>query len=104
MILRALAELHGLHNSSRRFGTALAEAGISEARLTKLLRVGGEALWDGLRAVTHQLVSTGRTIDMTGLARLVLTDGAPNEQAVRQGIANDYYQVIFSAEQENRRS
>jgi CRISPR system Cascade subunit CasB len=104
LILRTLAQLNGLHNAGHRFGTALAEAGISEARFTRLLRVSGNALFDQVSAVSRQLASAGVQIDIAGLARLVLSDGAPGEQAVRQGIANDYYQVIFSAEKEKRLS
>jgi CRISPR system Cascade subunit CasB len=101
VILRACAQLHGLHNSSRRLGTALAKAGVSEARVNKLLRTSGDALFDQVRAITHQLVSAGTLVDVTGFTRLVLSDGRPHEREIRQGIANDYYAVIFSVEKEN---
>ena len=102
VILRALATLTGLHNPGRRFGSVLAQAGVSEARLNKLLRVSGEALWDLVRAVTHQLSSAGMPVDLTGFAYMVLSDGRANEQAVRQHIANDYYDQIFRAEKETK--
>ncbi len=98
VILRALAALDGLHNPGRRLGAALAEAGVSELRLNKLLRTSGEPLFDQVRAVTHQLATAAAPVDLTGLARLVLSDGQPHEQAVRQTIANDYYAVIFHTE------
>lgn len=95
VILRAIARLNGFHNPGRRFGTALAEAGVSEMRLNKLLRASGDPLFDQVRAVTHQLTTAAAPVDLTGVARLVLSDGQPHEQAVRQTIANDYYAVIF---------
>jgi CRISPR type I-E-associated protein CasB/Cse2 len=98
VILRALAALDGLHNPSRRFGAALAEAGVSELRLNKLLRASGEPLFDEVRAVTHQLAAAAAPVDLTGLARLVLSDGRGDEQSVRQTIANDYFNVIFHTE------
>lgn len=101
VILRALATLHGLHNPGQRFGTVLAKAGVSEARLNKLLRVSGEALWDAVGAVTHQLGSAGAPVDLTGFAYLVLSDGRPHEREVRQHIANDYYGTIFDDKKEN---
>lgn len=101
VILRAVAELDGLHNPGRRFGAALAEAGVSELRLTKLLRASGEPLFDQVRTVTHQLATAATPVDLTGVALLVRSDGRPNEQAVRQTIANDYYMQIFHAEKEN---
>jgi CRISPR type I-E-associated protein CasB/Cse2 len=101
-ILRALAQLHALHNSSHRLGTVLAEADISELRVNKLLRTSGDRLFDQVRAVSHQLVSAGVSVDVTGFARLVLSDDKPNERAIRQGIANDYYQVTFNTEKEKQ--
>ena len=95
VILRAVAELNGLHNPGRRFGAALAEAGVSELRLNKLLRASGESLFDQVRTVTHQLATAAAPVDLTGLARLVMSDGQPHEQAVRQTVANDYYAVVF---------
>jgi CRISPR system Cascade subunit CasB len=102
VILSALAELEGLHNPGRRLGSVLAQADVSEARLTKLLRVNGEALWDAVRGVTHQLASANAQVDMAGFARLVLSDGRADEQAVRQTIANDYYERIFHAKKETK--
>ncbi len=100
VILRAMANLDGLHNPVHRLGTALAQAGVSELRLNKLLRVSGEPLFDEVRAVTHQLATAAAAVDLTGIARLVLSDGQPHEKAVRQTIANDYYTQIFRAEKE----
>lgn len=100
VILRALAELDGLHNPGRRFGTALAEAGVSELRLNRLLRASDEQLFDQLHAVTHQLATAALPVDLTAIARLVLSDGQPHERAARQTIANDYYAQIFRAEKE----
>jgi CRISPR type I-E-associated protein CasB/Cse2 len=101
-ILRALAELNGLHHPGRRLGTALAEVGVSELRLNKLLRAGGEPLFDEVRTVAHQLATAAVPVDFASVARLVLSDGQPHEQAVRQTIANDYYAQIFRAAKETK--
>jgi CRISPR type I-E-associated protein CasB/Cse2 len=102
VILRALAELDGLHDPSRRLGAALAEVGVSELRLNKLLRSSGEPLFDEVRTVAHQLATAALSADLTGIARLVLSEGQPHEQAVRQTIANDYYAQIFRADKETK--
>lgn len=101
VILRAMATLQGLHEPRHRLGAALAEAGVSEVRLNRLLRAGGETLFDQLRGVVHQLAATGIIVDLIGIARLVLSNGRADEQAVRQTIANDYYARIFRTEKEN---
>ncbi|HVN89180.1 MAG TPA: type I-E CRISPR-associated protein Cse2/CasB [Candidatus Binataceae bacterium] len=99
VILRALATLEHRAGGTR-FGKVLAEAGISELRLNRFLRTSGDALFSHVRTVTHQLATHAQPADLTALALLVLSDGKPNEQAVRQGIANDYYQQVFAAERE----
>ena len=91
VILRTCAQLE--HRPGYRLGTALAKTRVSETRVTRLLRASGETLWDTIRAVVHQLVSAGTPVDIAGIAMLVLSDGAPNEQLVRQGIANDFYEA-----------
>jgi CRISPR type I-E-associated protein CasB/Cse2 len=91
VILRAFAQLE--HRPGYRLGTALAESDVSEARVTRLLRVHNEAMWDAIGAITHQLASAGIPVDITGIVLLVLSDNAPHEQSVRQGIANDFYQT-----------
>jgi CRISPR type I-E-associated protein CasB/Cse2 len=101
VILRAIAELDGLHNPGRRLGAALAEIGVSELRLNKLLRASGEPLFDEVRTIAHQLATAAVPVDLTGIARLVLSDGQPHEQIVRQTIANDYYAQIFRAAKEH---
>ena len=91
VILRTCAQLD--HRPGYRLGTALAKSGVSEMRVTRLLRTNGETLWDAVRSVAHQLVSAGTPVDIVGIGMLVLSDGAPNEQLVRQGIANDFYEA-----------
>jgi CRISPR type I-E-associated protein CasB/Cse2 len=102
VILRAIAELDGMHNEGRRLGAALADIQVSELRLNKLLRASGEPLFDEVRTIAHQLATAAVPVDLTGIARLVLSEGQPHEQAVRQTIANDYYGEIFRAEKESK--
>ncbi len=98
VILRATAQLADPRDPGTHLGQALAEAGVSELRLNKLLRASGETLFDAIRSITHQLASKAQPANPIDLARLVLSDGRSDEQSVRQRIANDYYKVVFQDE------
>lgn len=87
VILGSLAELEGLHNPRARLGRALAEAGYSELRLTRLLRAEGGQLLDAVRQMVHFLSAKGTDVDVAEIARLVLFDGA----WIRRSIASHYY-------------
>ena len=102
LILRAIGELHGLHRPRRRLGRALAAAGVSENRLARLLRADLGTLAGTLSAVSRQLASAAESVDLAGLAWLVLTArGAAGarggEVKVRRGIARDYYRGLRKA-------
>lgn len=92
-ILAALATLAPRHRPRFRLGRALAEAGVSEARLLKLLRARGGALPDALRAVCHQLNAAGQPVDGVEIARLVLSEGRADEETVRRQIARTFYRT-----------
>jgi CRISPR type I-E-associated protein CasB/Cse2 len=91
MVVGALAVTSGLQAPRRSLGAALAEAGLSELRLTRLLRAHAGALPAEVRAVASYLASKAVPFDATDLARLVLSDGGPSEERVRRGIARSYY-------------
>ncbi|MEZ4450874.1 MAG: type I-E CRISPR-associated protein Cse2/CasB [Nannocystaceae bacterium] len=97
-ILRGLAEVAGagLHAPGRRLGEAVAAAKIDEARFVKLLRAHGDALLDLVRPLAHQLISKGEPVDWDDVARLVLSDGVPDEdERTRRDLARFYYSTTY---------
>lgn len=82
------------HAPSRRLGSALAQAGVSEVRVTRLLRAHGPGLADAVRAVVHQLDTAAQAFDHAELAWLVLSDGHRDEDDSRRQIARDYYGAL----------
>lgn len=97
-ILGAMAQLGGLHDPRIRLGTALAEAGFSELRLVRLLRAHESVLLDLLRPTAAFLSSKGVSCNQAQLAELVLSDGQPQDDAVRRRIARDFYSSIHAKE------
>jgi len=87
-ILAGLAETASLHAPSQRFGRALAAAGVTEARLLRLLRAEDETLRKTLRAVVRQLASAGQRFDWGEPARLLLVR---DKDPIRSQIAKSYY-------------
>jgi CRISPR type I-E-associated protein CasB/Cse2 len=99
--IQAMAELRGLNRPGARLGSAAAAADVSELRVIRLLRASGVALLDGLRTLAHQLATAAVAVDCADLARLVLSDGRADEQAVRERIAYDYYGALNRRDKEN---
>ncbi len=92
VILRAMAELEGLHASGARLGVALATAGVTEARVLRLLRARAELLEDAVRHVAHQLASRATPSDQSEFALLVLSERSESwAEIVRRQIARDFY-------------
>lgn len=87
-ILAGLAETASLHDPRQRFGRAMGEADVSEARLLRLLRADAESLRDALRAVVRQLGSAGERFDWREPALLLLLS---DKESIRKGIAMSYY-------------
>lgn len=104
VILRAMAELAGLHRPGIRLGEALQQAGVSEMRLVRLLRAEGPDLGEQIRPLTHQLRSAGIGVDVRDLAELVLSDatGARGRdtwsETARRRIASAYFRSETSSE------
>jgi CRISPR type I-E-associated protein CasB/Cse2 len=101
-ILQAMAELRGMHDPHSSLGAALVRADVSEQRALKLLRASGDALLDAVRVIAHHLATKGVPVNATDLARLVLSDGRVDEEAVRRRIARDYYAALEKKEAEIR--
>lgn len=88
-VLSAMAE--GLPLGKRSFGRALAETGVTEARVLRLLRAHEDVLLATVRTVTHQLAAAGCAFDWSDIVELLFSDSAPYAEGVRRRIAYDYY-------------
>lgn len=90
-LLQGLATLAGFHDSKVPLGRAIAAAGVSELRFTRLLSARGDALLDSVRALAHQLRSKGQSADWSQVHDLLISDGQPWADSVRMRIASDFY-------------
>lgn len=96
VVLTALATMASQHRPRASLGAAMAHAGVSEARVLKLLRARGATLPDALRSVCHQLHAVSQPVDLVDIALLVLSEGRSDEDRVRRRIARSFYR--FSGE------
>lgn len=92
VIFSCLATLRGMHLPGHRLGRALADAGISELRVVRLLRARGEALLDAVPVIARTLAVKGELVDCTEIARLLLDE--QHAEQVRRRIARDYFARI----------
>jgi CRISPR system Cascade subunit CasB len=94
---------HRAHEGERRgLGRALAEAGVSEHRLLRLLRAGSERLANELRQLAQLVKSKGddARFDWSDALWLILTaDG--DDHRLRRRIARDYYGRLFQLDKEH---
>lgn len=80
-------------------GRALLDASFSDKRFVNLLDASPEELRDRLPRAVRFLVQRGGSLHGKQLADLALTDpAAPDYDARRQKIANDYYRAEYEAE------
>ena len=103
-VVHLLARTGGLHRlGAPSVGTALANAGVAEARLLRLLRAEGDATDAAARAAVAPLVQRAMAFDPVDLAALVLS--APSAawrfhiedgDAVRRRVARDFYRAAAS--------
>jgi CRISPR-associated protein Cse2 (CRISPR_cse2) len=92
-ILAELARAAPLHVRGHRLGTALAEAGVAEARVLRLARAHREGLRKAVRAIAQQLVAGGQRADWSDLAVLLLADGSNRDEGERRRLCLDYYRA-----------
>jgi CRISPR system Cascade subunit CasB len=97
-IICGLANLGDLHRPDDRLGDVLAEAGYSDFRFVRLVRADSDHLVDELPSLSRYLAAKGVSVDWTDAARLMLSAGGPNEEAVRRAIARDFYRVLARVE------
>ena len=93
-ILAVMAWLDGFHDSRRALGASLAESGYSEVRFSRLLRASDNSLRTLSRDCARYLAAKGSHVDVTQIARLLLSDGRSNAESVRRHIARDYYRSL----------
>jgi CRISPR system Cascade subunit CasB len=90
-VVVGLAHLGDLHDPRARLGKALVTADLSELRFARLLQADGDRLIDELPSVARFLSAKGVAANWADAARLVLSAGRRDEEAVRRNLARDYY-------------
>ena len=98
---------HGIalagHDGKQRLGTQLAQAGVSESRVTKLLTSRGDAFTQLLPRVLRLLASKGVAPNWRELGSLVLNQGSADRQrqadaeSNRLAIAGPYFSALARA-------
>jgi len=95
IILSGMARMAPLHhNPGNSIGRALAEAGVKEGRLMRLLRSHGPTFHDSFRRICGLLAARGLPVDWAEMASLVLTRDSDRSEHLRRGIARDYYSAL----------
>jgi len=89
LLVSALALAQGYFSPPIPLGQALAEAGVAEMRLLRLLEARAAQLPALVRNVVHQLVQRGQPFDPNDLANLVLA--SDEDRGPRKNIARMYY-------------
>jgi CRISPR type I-E-associated protein CasB/Cse2 len=81
-------------------GKALASAGLSEARFTKLLAARGKAFREQLCIIARYLAAKQTSIDWGDLGELALVEGRDEERAetLRFRVARGYYRELGRAD------
>lgn len=102
VVVQGMAIMHPFHRPAgdrRMLGTALAEAGVSEARLLRLLRTGSEQLAEEVRRLARLMASKGDEgrFDWSEMLDLVLW---PDSEKIRTRIAKDYYRASYKISQD----
>ncbi|MCB9654809.1 MAG: type I-E CRISPR-associated protein Cse2/CasB [Deltaproteobacteria bacterium] len=97
-VVVGLGYLRALHARGRSLGDALALAGFSELRLTRLLRADREMLLDELPMLARFLSARGVPVDWSDAAVLLLSVDRKDRESRRRAIARDYYRSIARRE------
>lgn len=95
VVLRGMAIAHPFHlprEGRRPLGTAMAEAGVAEARLLRLLRLGREELPEELARLARLMAAKGDDgrFDWADAAWLLVAG-----ESTRRRIARDYYRAEY---------
>lgn len=98
IVLRGMALTREFLTTERRgLGTALAESGVSDLRLLRLLRADRGRLDEETRQLARLLASKGEAgrFDWSEILWLVLTADTETSDRCRRTIARDYYRKLF---------
>jgi len=92
------------HDGKQKFGRQLANAGVSESRVTKLLTSRGDAFKQLLPRVLRLMASKGVSPNWRELGELVLKEGSPQRSSqikaeeIRLQIAGPYFSALARTE------
>ncbi len=95
-VFRTFAELKGLNAPGIPLGRALAEAGFSELRFSRLLRAREGQLDDAVRGASRILASKGQKSRLLDFASLVLLQDGDGAEVARRKLARHYYSASQS--------
>lgn len=93
LLLAAFVLLEGRHSRGRSLGAALAESGLTELRLERLLRADTSTLPKILVSALHQLSHSGTLVDLGELTLLLLVDSPEYRESIRRQVARSYYRT-----------
>lgn len=94
LIFSAITQTTGAHRFRPSLGAALAEAGVSEARLTGLLTAPAARRPDVLLKIVGQLASARQGFDVDEFIELVLQSGGPDaDERRKRRLASDFYRA-----------
>jgi CRISPR system Cascade subunit CasB len=90
------------HDPSKRAGSAIAEAGLSEQRFTRLLCASGPAFREQIPRLARFLAAKGQRLNWEPIARLVLCEGRDEQAAeeIRLRLAAQYYAARAKSERD----
>lgn len=91
LIAAAMARTGMNFDSKRKLGKAMADSGISEVRLLRLLRADSGQLPAQAHSVAQLLASKGQAIHWIDFALLILSQGRSDQERARRQIARDYF-------------
>lgn len=89
-----LSLLSGRHSPQRSLGRVLAESGLHEARLERLLQADDDLRPALLSAVMRFLAAKDETFDWTQAAAFLLTHDFEKREKIHRKIATDYYRHL----------
>jgi CRISPR system Cascade subunit CasB len=100
LLLMGMAHCAGLHDYDVPLGKALALAGWSELRFTRLMEADNETLPALMRRMAQYLASKDQRANWADVAFLLFTRGDAGHK-VRLRIARAYYRTLYQQEQDD---
>ena len=101
LLLMGMAHCAGLHDYDVPLGKALALAGWSELRFTRLMEADNETLPALMRRMAQYLASKQQPANWADVAYLLFTRDSEKMEATRLDIARAYYSTLYQQEQDD---